>query len=544
MLHFAPETLMLTRPRTQALTRSLLLCLIAHCCASNGFAKTRHHIPAKPASLEKIISVILSDPAVARAHWGISVTTLDGAPIYALNDLQYFKPASNAKLFTTAAALALLGPGFTMKTYVVAEGPVSSDGRLRGSLRLIGGGDPTLSGRAYPYSGHTEHSDPPFKALDDLAAQVAASGIKSIDGTIVADDTLFAFERYGSGWGQDDLMWDYGAPVSALTVGDNFRNLTLTPGVQAGDAITASWNPPLPDDAALLKNEATTSPAGSEEHLGLDRQPDQSFLRAYGTIPAGSKPGNFGIAVQDSAKFAGEGFAQALASHGITGNPAVQVSHRLSGDTQDFDKESEQPLALKPLTSTQLPFTLPPNARIVAERTSPPLSQIVTVVNKVSQNLHAEMLLRLLGKAGGDDGSVAQGARVVRQFLISAGVSPDGFFFYDGSGLSPQDDITPRATTTLLRYAARQPWGNVYRASLPVGGVDGTLDNRFMQPSMKGKVFAKTGTISGVHTLSGYLTTASGRTLVFSILCNDHSPVTDTTRGAMDNIVTAIAATN
>lgn len=535
---------MLTRSRTQALTRFFLLCLIALCCVSNGFAKTRHHAPPKPASLEKTISIILSDPAMARAHWGISVTALDGTPIYALNDLQYFKPASNAKLFTTAAALALLGPDFTMKTYVIAEGSVSSDGRLRGSLRLIGGGDPTLSGRAYPYNGHTQHSDPPFKALDDLAAQVAASGIKSIDGTVVADDTLFAFERYGQGWAQDDLMWDYGAPVSALTVGDNFRNLSLMPGAQAGDAVNATWNPPLSDDAAFLKNEATTSPAGSQEHLGLDRQPDQMFLRAYGTIPAGSKPESFGIAVQDSAKFAGEGFAQALASHGITGNPTVQVSHRLSGDTQDFDKESEEPLALKPLTSTQLPFTLPPDARIVAQRTSPPLSQIVTVVNKISQNLHAEMLLRLLGKAEGDDGSIAQGARVVRQFLVSAGVSPDGFFFYDGSGLSPQDDITPRAATTLLCYAARQPWGSVYRASLPVGGVDGTLDNRFMQPSMKGKVFAKTGTISGVHTLSGYLTTASGRTLVFSILCNDHSPVTDTTRGAMDNIVAAIAATN
>lgn len=535
---------MLTSPRIQALMRSLFLCLIALCCASPTLARTRRHTQPKAANLEKTISVILSDPAVARAHWGISVTTLDGSPVYALNDQQYFKPASNAKLFTTAAALALLGPDFTMKTYVVAEGPVSPDGRLRGSLRLIGGGDPTLSGRAYPYNGHTERPEPPLYALDDLAAQVAASGIKSVDGTIVADDTLFAFERYGSGWGQDDLMWDYGAPVSALTVNDNVRYLTLAPGARAGDAAVPTWNPPLPDDADILKNTATTSTAGSQEHLGLDRQPDQAFLRAYGTIPAGSKPDGFGIAVQDAAKFAGDGFAQALANHGITGNPAVQVSHRLSGDTQEFEKESEQPLALRPLASTPLPFNLPSNARIVAQRASPPLSQIVTVVNKVSQNLHAEILLRLLGKAEGDDGSIAQGARVVRQFLISAGVSPEGFFFYDGSGLSPQDVITPRAATTLLRYAARQPWGSVYRASLPVGGVDGTLDNRFMQPSLKGKVFAKTGTISGVHTLSGYLTAASGRTLVFSILCNNHSPVTDTTRGAMDNIVAAIAAAN
>ena len=536
---------MLTLLRMPVRTRSFFVCLVMIFCVAVSFGKTRHkHAANKPAALSKSIAAILDDPTVASAHWGISVVGLDGTPVYALNDAQYFQPASNAKLFTTATALALLGPDFTTKTYVVAEGSVSG-GHLSGSLRLIGGADPTLSGRAYPYNGHTERPNPPFQPLDDLAAQVAASGIRSFDGTVVADDTLFVYERYGAGWGQDDLMWDYGAPVSALTVNDNVHYLTLTPGAAAGDPAIASWNPSLPDDASGLKNEAVTSPAGSEQHLGLDRQPDQSFLRAYGTIPAGSKPANFGIAVQDSAKFAGDGFAQALAAHGIATNPTVQVSHRLSGDTQDFETESRQSLALHPFApGQQLPFTLPANARIVAQRTSPPLSQIVTVTNKVSQNLHVEMLLRLLGKAEAEDGSIAQGARVVRQFLVSAGVQPQDFFFYDGSGLSPQDVITPRAATTLLAYAARQPWGEVYRASLPIGGVDGTLDNRFMQPPLKGKVFAKTGTLNEVHTLSGYVIAASGRTLVFSILCNDHSPVTDTTRAAIDKIVAAIAAAN
>jgi len=132
----------------------------------------------------------------------------------------------------------------------------------------------------------------------------------------------------------------------------------------------------------------------------------------------------------------------------------------------------------------------------------------------------------------------------VRQFLVSAGVPPEDFFFYDGSGMSSQDVITPRAATTLLTYAVRQPWGEAYRASLPIGGVDGTLENRFTQPPLKGKISAKTGTLAEVHALSGYLTAASGHTLVFSILCNDHSPVTDTTRAAMDKVVVAIAAAN
>ena len=539
---------MLITLRMPAHMRHFCVCLTLLLCAGINFGQTRHPAPKhaqRPDALAASIQAILSDPAVARAHWGISVVKLDGSPVYALNDAQYFQPASNAKLFTTAAALALLGPQFTAKTYVVAEGAVSSDGRLSGSLRLIGGGDPTLSGRTYPYNGHTERPDPPLHALDDLAAQVAASGIRALDGTVVADDTLFVYERYGQGWGQDDLQWDYGAPVSALTVNDNVHYLTLAPGAAAGDAAIASWNPSLPDDAAGLKNEAITSPAGSQQHLGLDRQPDQTFLRAFGTIPAGGKSASFGIAVQDAAKFAGDSFAQALATHGIAANPTVQVSHRLSGDTQIFEKESEQTVALRPLPAgQQLPFTLPANARIIAQRTSPPLSQLVTVTNKVSQNLHAEILLRLLGKAEGEDGSIAQGARVVRQFLVSAGVPPEDFFFYDGSGMSAQDVITPRAATTLLTYAARQPWGETYRASLPIGGVDGTLENRFTQPPLKGKVSAKTGTLAEVHALSGYLTAASGHTLVFSILCNDHSPVTDTTRAAMDKVVVAIAAAN
>ncbi len=166
------------------------------------------------------------------------------------------------------------------------------------------------------------------------------------------------------------------------------------------------------------------------------------------------------------------------------------------------------------------------------------------MVNKVSQNLHAEILLRLLGKAEGDDASIAQGARVCGSFSSLPECSPKTLSFYDGSGLSPQDVITARSATTLLSYAARQPWGSALRASLPIGGVDGSLENRFKQPPLKGNVFAKTGTLSEVHALSGYLTAASGRTLVFSILCNDHSPVTDTTRAAMDNVIAAIAAAN
>jgi D-alanyl-D-alanine carboxypeptidase/D-alanyl-D-alanine-endopeptidase (penicillin-binding protein 4) len=488
------------------------------------------------------IEALLASPPASHAHWGISVVdAATGAPLYARNDAQLFEPASNAKLYTTAAALALLGPSFTIQTRVVAEGTITPDGRLHGTLRLVGGGDPTLSGRTYPYAAHTERPDPPLHALDELAAQVAASGIHAVDGAVAGDDTLFAYERYGTGWAWDDLQWEYGAGVSALTINDNVRYLSVAAGVKPGDPVTAAWNPDLASTAApageQVRITAITSPAGTEAHLGITREVDGGPLRLYGTLPAQGKPVDTAIAIEDPAAFAAQRFATALAAHGIPVRLGGQPVHRLSADTASFSVESRLPLALKPSGSP--PVAPAVVGRLVASRTSPPLSQIVTVVNKVSQNLHAELLLRLLGSAQGDDGSIAQGARAVRQFLVTAGIDPLDFTFVDGSGLSPQDLITPRATTTLLVYAARQSWGADYRASLPVGGVDGSLANRFTQPPLKGQVFAKTGSLTEVNTLSGYLTAASGRTLAFSVLANDY--VGEGGRATIDRVVAALA---
>jgi D-alanyl-D-alanine carboxypeptidase/D-alanyl-D-alanine-endopeptidase (penicillin-binding protein 4) len=170
------------------------------------------------------------------------------------------------------------------------------------------------------------------------------------------------------------------------------------------------------------------------------------------------------------------------------------------------------------------------------------MAEDITVTNKTSQNLHAELLLRLLGKLYGTDGSFEQGARVVRQFLIDAGVNDGDFFLYDGSGMSSGDQIAPRALTQLLSYASRQPWGADWRKTLPVAGVDGTLDGRFKDSPLKGRMWAKTGTLGEVNSLSGYLTATSGRTLAFSILVNGRRPGSDAEQQAIDRIAEAIAA--
>lgn len=178
--------------------------------------------------------------------------------------------------------------------------------------------------------------------------------------------------------------------------------------------------------------------------------------------------------------------------------------------------------------------------RVLAARQSVPVAQDIMVTNKLSQNLHAELLLRLLGKVHGSEGSLAEGARVVRQFLVGAGVDDNDFFFYDGSGMSMDDRIAPRALTRLLAYASHQSWGAAWRATLPSAGVDGTLSGRFKNSPVKGRVAAKTGTLNESNALSGYVTTASGKTLVFSVMVNGHRPGSNAETQAVDRIVEAI----
>ena len=520
-------------------------------------AATKHK-PARPVHrrvpLNVTIQQILADPAVSRAHWGISVVTADGNPVYALNEGQFFEPASNAKLFTTAAALSMIPANATWTTNVVTSGTLDANGTLRGDVRLLGSGDPTLSGRVYPWDGKTERPNPPLQALQEMADQIVARGVKTIAGDVIGDDTWFVWERYGGSWAWDDLQWEYGAPVSALSVNDNevFLNVTTAPSGASNAAAPAgsegdtaqtspmvvAWNPDVP--YYKLENSLTLATPGAPAHSGIDRVPGSLAIRLFGSITANGM--HEGLAIEDPAEFAATALRQMLLARGVTVNGETKAWHRLPVDTEDYRAEVGQPVVLRPLTLATIepPVT---GLTVLATHVSPPLSEDVTVTNKVSQNLHAELYQRLLGRLEGEDGSIAQGARVVRQFLINGGVDADDFLFYDGSGLSGDDLITPRAATALLVYAAHQPWGPAFRSSLPIGGVDGSLSGRFAGP-LKGKVFAKTGTLAEVNALSGYLTAASGRTLVFSILCNDRQPTGDAARNALDRIVTEIAAAN
>jgi serine-type D-Ala-D-Ala carboxypeptidase/endopeptidase (penicillin-binding protein 4) len=249
------------------------------------------------------------------------------------------------------------------------------------------------------------------------------------------------------------------------------------------------------------------------------------------------------LAIEDPADYAARSLRAMLLARGVQVSGTARAQHRLSTETGDFLSDQQQPIVFHPISIQNVqaanvgPFLL-------ASHVSPTLGDDLVVTNKVSQNLHAEITLRTLGKLESSDGSLLEGTRVVRQFLVSAGIAPGDFVLYDGCGLSPQDLVTPRAFTSLLAYAARQSWGEAFRTSLPVGGVDGSLSARFKQPLLDGKVFAKTGTLGEARALSGYLVAASGQKVAFSIMCTDHSPSLPADRTAMDKIVAAIAEAN
>jgi serine-type D-Ala-D-Ala carboxypeptidase/endopeptidase (penicillin-binding protein 4) len=520
------------------------------------------------------IAALLAEPGVARAHWGVAVTALDGTPIWGLDERKMFRPASNAKLFTTAAAMALLGPKRVLHTEVWGYAP-DAEGVVAGDVTLYGGGDPAFGTFDIPYLAPAQRKakgvpavqPDPLQDIDELAAQLAAHGVKLISGGIVGKDTLWVWEPYPDTWGIDDLTSSDGAPVSALTVNDNTVVLKVQPGAKAGDDAIAILSPQ--GSGYTLDVDVKTVAAHETAAIGVDRAVGSKIVRVFGTVAVG-QPRTREMAVDEPALFAATALRDRLIAHGVTVDGVATAQHLLAEDTKGFTVESREPMTQAMLQSRNGWSSSNSCDRIVkpgdvvelvepckfpvklAEHVSAPLVDDVTFTLKASQNLHAEMMLRELGHERGEitlplistASTTAQGARVERQFLLNAGIDGDDFLFYDGSGLSSHDLVTPRATAQLLSFATKQPWFAAWKAALPVGGEDGTLASRFPDAPLKDHVFAKTGTLGESRGLSGYVDCASGRQVIFSIFVDEHTPVGSADRVTMDKIVAAIAAEN
>ena len=288
--------------------------------------------PAPKKDLTKEIAAILAQSPLDRAHWGIDAVDLDtGKALYSQNLDQLFLPASNTKLFTTAAALALAGPDYRFHTTVEAEGNIDSHGHLLGNLVIFGRGDPNISGRVLPYTLRTERTPPHTQILEELADQVAKSGLKTVDGDLIGDDTYYAFERYAEGWALDDLQWSDGAPVSALSFNDNVVFVNILPGMLPGDKALITVEP----DTGYyeLDNRIVTSAAGIVRKIGIHRDPGSKKIVLWGSLPLGDAGMKESLSIEDPAEFVALLFRTLLGQRGITIHGTARARH---GDGAQF----------------------------------------------------------------------------------------------------------------------------------------------------------------------------------------------------------------
>ncbi len=438
------------------------------------------------AGLAADLDCIFADPNFADAQWGVEVVSLDRDEIlYEHNAHSLYMPASNNKLLTSSAALARLGPDYRYETPVLTDGAVSG-GTLTGNLIIVGSGDPTFAQRF--------HSGDAFAVFKEWAGNLKQKGISKIDGDIVGDDRAFPEPWLGTAWEWDDLAYGYAAPVTALQFDENLEVVEITPGAKEGDAATFSVRP-LPGYLTIDFHVQTAS-QGSDPAIEVDRAESGETVTFRGTVPLHGGTITQSVAARYPTLFYLQALKQTLQNEG------VDVSR----------------CSLRRATGN-------PEAAVQASRlwtqSSMPLAEILKPLLKVSQNLYAETLTRTLGLAVAREGTFERGKTVVEEMLHGMAIEKGTYLYADGSGLSRRNLITADLLVRIFKFMYRHKYFAQFYDALPVAGVDGTIAGRMKGTKAENNVHAKTGTIAAVRSLSGYIRTADGEMLAFSMIANN-----------------------
>ncbi len=463
----------------------------------------------------------LFSPDVRRGRVGIKIVSLGSGKVVFENDSEkYYMPASNMKNFTVATALERLGPDFKFVTSITSTNVPDADGVIKGDLRITGRGDISLSTTFDPaFPGVSNY----YRAIDVIVDKIAAAGVKKIEGNLIGDESYFRGFAIPDTWEWDDLHTYYGTEISALPLNDNVVDISVAP-TSSGQSCLVSVSPGT--QLVRFINKCTT---GGTDTVKIAKLMNQNVIEVTGTIPAGAATKKQAVSFTHVADLFVDLLKQRLTARGIIVTGAARVTNAA---------------AESPCTNCPAPLAI--NLGSVE---SPPLSVIAAKTMKPSQNMYTETLLWTLGeqigrKNGGSGNSGQLGLGVVKSLMKQIGVADDGIVQYDGSGLSRHNLITPSSVVTLYTYMAKQSkYAQAWRDSLTIGGVDGTLRNRFKGTAAEGNMRGKTGTIDQVSALSGYLTTAGGEQLVVSFVVNG-VPTPAQRTALIDGIVVQLANFN
>lgn len=481
---------------TLSRTHWLLLVVLAAAfgCARNPRAVTPP-TTARSTPIERLtteLDRLFLAPAFDHALWAAKVQSMEtGEVLYELNPSKLVMPASNMKVVTMAAAAARLGWDHRYETTLATAGELDDDGVLHGDLVVRGTGDPSIG-----------TDDEATAVFEVWAKQLAEAGVTAIDGRVVGNDDVFDDEGFGAAWSWDDIPYGYAAQAGALQYHQGIVELTVTPGDTVGAPARVTVTP----TGSLLepRNHVVTTAAEQPRAIRIARLPTRRVLQIRGTIPLGSDPYVRTAAVVNPTLFFVRALRATLIDRGIdVRGEAVDIDDlepRVPGSDSDVDSEDFE--------------------RVLVRHESPPLTELGAELMKISQNLYAETFLKTLGVHRSGLGTAADGRAEVESILASWGIPDTEHVIFDGSGLSRNNYLTADLLVKILRTIHRGPWYQAFVETLPIAGIDGTLENRMRATRAEGRVKAKTGSISNVRALSGYVPTLDGELLAFSIIAN------------------------